>query len=362
MSGLEARLVAHRRGDFTLDIELRIEPGETVALLGPNGAGKSTAVEALAGIHQLDGGRIVLDGRVLDDPARDVFVPPEQRRVGVVFQDYLLFDHLSVAGNVMFGPLAAGMKRTEARRVAGEWLERLGIDGFADRHPPSLSGGQAQRVALARALASGPELLLLDEALAALDVDTRSTLRRVLAEHLSAFDGPRLLITHDPTDAFLLADRIAVVEGGRLTQVGSGEDIRRRPATPYVAAVAGTNLLRGTNTSGALRLRDRALVLQTADSHTEGAVLITIHPTAIALHLEQPSGSPRNTWPTTVAAIEPMGDTARITLGDPLPLGVDITAASVAALELRPGSAIWASVKATEVGVAPAEAAEPAER
>ncbi len=353
MSGLAAHLQVRRFDGFELDVAFAIEPGETLALLGPNGAGKSTTVDALAGLCALDAGRIELNGHLLDEPG-GAFVPPEERRIGVVFQDYLLFDHLSVLDNVMFAPLAKGVRRAEARAIAERWIERLELKTLADRRPPNLSGGQAQRVALARALASEPALLLLDEALAALDVTTRGRLRRVLARHLAEFDGPRLLITHDPTDAFLLADRIAIVEAGRITQIGSGDDIRRRPATPYVAALAGTNLLAGTNRSGVLSLDEHRHQLQTSDTSISGAVLITIHPTAIALHRERPSGSPRNSWQTTVDSVEPLGDTTRITLADPLPLGVDITPGATAALGLRAGTAIWASVKATEIDVTPA--------
>lgn len=353
MSGLDAHLVVERDA-FVLDVAFGIEPGETLAVLGPNGSGKSTAVETLAGLLALEQGHVRLDGRVLDEPASGVFVEPDRRRIGVVFQDYLLFDHLTVLANVMFGPLASGAGRPAARAKATEWLDRLEIPQLADRRPSQLSGGQAQRVALARALAMEPALLLLDEALAALDVDTRSVMRRVLGEHLSAFAGPRLLITHDPTDAFLLADRIAVVEGGRFTQIGTGDDIRRRPATSYAAALAGTNLLRGRNQAGRLHLDGIDIELQTADAGTTGPVLVTIHPTAIALHLERPSGSPRNTWPTEVATVEPLGDTTRITLANPLALGVDITPGATVALGLRPGVAVWASVKATEVSVTPA--------
>ena len=357
MSGLVAHVVTKRSDGFELDIELEIAAGETVALLGPNGAGKSTTVEVLSGLTPIVDGSISLGGRILDDPARGIFVHPEQRRVGVVFQDYLLFGHLSVRQNLMFGPLANGLTKSQARTLADVWIERLDLGELAERRPSQLSGGQGQRVALARALAIEPDLLLLDEALAALDVATRSTLRRVLAHHLAEFVGPRLLITHDPTDAFLLADRIAIIEAGRITQVGSPEDIRRRPATPYVAALAGTNLLAGRNRGGVLELDAHSHVLQTANTSVEGPVLITIHPTAIALHIARPSGSPRNSWQTRITTVEPLGDITRITLDDPLPLGVDITPGATAALGLQVGSLVWASVKATEIAVAPAAAA-----
>lgn len=353
-SGLESHIVVHRGDSFMLDIELCIEPGTTAALLGPNGAGKSTAVEALAGLLPLDAGKIVLAGRSLDEPEADLFVPPERRRVGVVFQQYLLFEHLTVMDNIAFGPASTGRNRRDSRHAARRWIDGLQLGDLVQRRPRELSGGQAQRVAVARALATEPELLLLDEPLAAFDIGTRNELRRTFLGHLVDFAGPRLLITHDPTDAFLLADRIHVLEAGRITQVGTSDDIRRRPATAYVAALAGTNLLTGTNRGGALTLDDHSQTLQTSDTHTTGLVLITIHPTAVALHSDEPHGSPRNSWFTTIASIEPLGDTTRITLGDPLPLGVDITPAATAALDLVLGADIWASVKATEIGVNPA--------
>lgn len=347
---LDAHLVA-RRDDFTIDIELAVRDGETAALLGPNGAGKSTVVDALAGLLPLDHGHIRLGQRTLDEPRQQLFVPPDLRRVGVVFQDYLLFEHLSVVDNVAFGLTSTGTRAARARAGAREWIDRLELNDFADRKPSELSGGQAQRVALARALASEPDLLLLDEPLAALDITTRAELRRTLASHLRSYDGPRLLITHDPADAFLLADQIFVIEQGRITQSGSSNDIRQRPATEWAAALAGTNLLSGNNEAGVLTLADHPQTLLTADTHTAGPVLITIHPAAVALHLERPHGSPRNSWLTSVATVEPLGDTTRLSLADPLPIAVDITPAATAALGLRVGSPIWASVKATEIAV-----------
>ena len=350
---LDAHLVVRREG-FALDVDLSIPAGTTAALLGPNGAGKSTTVDALAGIVPIDGGRIVLGSEVLDDPASGVFVPSERRRVGVVFQRLLLFDHLDVLDNVAFGPSVTGLRRGAARAVARRWIELLDLDDLTDRRPSELSGGQAQRVALARALATEPELLLLDEPLASIAVATRTLLRRTLSDHLRDHDGPRLLITHDPTDAFLLADRVHVLEDGRITQSGTAEEIRRRPATAYVAALAGANLLGAHAARGELRLDRHDLVLVTSDATTSGAVLVTIQPRSVALHDEQPSGSPRNTWSTTVAAVEPLGEVTRVTLGDPLPLSADITPSAATALGLVPGSEIWASVKATEVDIAPA--------
>ncbi len=340
------------RGEFMLDIHLEIGPRQTAALLGPNGAGKSSTVEALSGVHPLDRGSITLNGTVLDDAATGAFIRPEHRNIGIVFQDYLLFEHMSVADNIAFGLRSRGVNKREAASSARQWLTRFDLGTFGDHRPSGLSGGQAQRVALGRALAIEPDLLLLDEPLAALDVATRSDLRRTLVDHLETFAGPRLLITHEPDDAFILADRIYVVEDGTLTQQGTAEQIRRRPATPYVAALTGTNLLTGSSDHGMVDIDDAAFELQTADRRS-GRVQAIIPPRAISLHRDRPHGSPRNTWESTIDWIEPLGDTTRIRLAGPLPVLVDITPAGAAALDLAPGRPIWAAVKATEVTITP---------
>jgi molybdate transport system ATP-binding protein len=349
--GLEATLRVDRSESFKLDIRLSVSASRTAALLGPNGAGKSTAVAALAGLLPLQEGRIELGGAVLDDPARRVFVPPERRRIGVVFQDFLLFPHLSVVENVAFGPRSRGTPRGEAHARAREWIERLELAGQEARRPGDLSGGQAQRVALARALATDPELLLLDEPLGALDVTTRSEIRRTLAEHLSGFHGPRLLITHDPAEAFLLADEIHILEDGRVTQSGAADDIRLRPRTRYAADLGGATLVRGTAKSG--QVRTGAHVLHIADREIEGPVLVTLRPAAISIHMARPEGSFRNSWSTTVRRMERLGHRVRLLTGAPLPVTVEVTAEAREELELAPGSEIWLAVKATEIGVQP---------
>ncbi|HLF44197.1 MAG TPA: ATP-binding cassette domain-containing protein [Acidimicrobiia bacterium] len=347
--GLDASFTIRRSSEFTLEISIAIPRGRTVALLGPNGAGKSTAVAALAGLIPVDGGQIVLNGRTLDDSERGRFVPPEERRVGVVFQDYVLFPHLTVAENVAFGPRSHGMGRKPALERAALWMKRLALDDLAERRPGQLSGGQAQRVALARALAIEPDLVLLDEPLSALDVATRARLRRVLADHLTQFPGPRLLITHDPSEAFLLADVIHVIEEGRVTQVGSADDIRLRPRTPYIADLAGSNLLSGMARDGTVQIG--ASRLQIADHGLEGPVLVTIHPRTISLHRGRPEGSARNTWETSVTLVELLGDRARLQVEDPLALTVEVTREAVRDLELTKGAPVWVSIKATEIGV-----------
>ncbi|MFZ8916167.1 MAG: sulfate/molybdate ABC transporter ATP-binding protein [Ilumatobacteraceae bacterium] len=227
------------RGNFRLDVSFDVADGETLAVLGPNGAGKSTILRCLLGLVPLDTGRIVLGDHVLEDTTNNLYVEPENRRVGAVFQDYLLFRHLSVIDNVAFGLRARGAKKESARLTARAHLERFEVEHLADRRPSQLSGGEAQRVALARALAVDPKVLLLDEPLAALDVTTRRTVRDELSLFLSAFGGPRLIVTHDPADARRLADRVLIVEHGSVVQHGSIRDVMRDPATPYVAALFG---------------------------------------------------------------------------------------------------------------------------
>jgi molybdate transport system ATP-binding protein len=212
-----------QRGEFRLDVALEVAPGQTLALLGPNGAGKSTALAALAGILDSSGSavssNIALNGRALDA------VPTEARRIGFVFQDYLLFPHLTVLDNVAFGATKADAK---------QWLERFDLESLASQRPNQLSGGQQQRVALARALATSPELLLLDEPLAALDAVIRPTIREELAAHLASLDIPTIVVTHDLEDVVALADTVVVIEDGAVTQRGSVRDLVREPATDYV--------------------------------------------------------------------------------------------------------------------------------
>ena len=349
---LHAHVVVDRPdADFRLDVELHAPAGRTTVVLGPNAAGKSTLVAAVCGLLAIDAGRIALGDTVLDDPAVDTFVTPAGRHVGAVLQDGLLFDHLDVLGNVAFGPRAHGFTRAAAEATATTWLDHLGVGALADRAPASLSGGQVQRVALARALATEPAMLVLDEPFSALDVAGRAELRRTLATTLAAFDGPRILVTHDPTEAFLLGDALHVVEHGRTTQTGAPAEVQLRPATPYVAELADANLVRGAARDGIVDTGDHRL--HVADSSAAGPVLVTIRPRAVSLHRTTPSGSPRNTWSTTIERIEPLGDRVRVRLGAPLPLTVEITASSVDALELAPGTTVHAALKATDVTVTP---------
>lgn len=348
---LDAHIVVDR-GDFRLDLGLSIAPGEVVALLGPNGAGKTTALRALAGLLPLSAGHVRVDGRSLDEPLRRVWTPTERRPIGVVFQDYLLFPHLTVLDNVAFGPRCHGAPRPDARCTAARWLRRIGLPEYARRRPRELSGGQAQRVALARALAVDPALLLLDEPLAALDartrLDTRAALHRHLAEHL----GATLLVTHDPLDALVLADRLMIIEEGRVVQEGDAATITAQPRTEYVARLVGLNLYRGHATGHTVRLA-ADLALSVADP-LDGEVFVAFSPAAVALHPHRPDGSPRNIWPVSVAGIQRNGDNLRVALVGPIAAAADVTPAAAAQLHLAPGQRLWAAVKAAETRAYPA--------
>ncbi|WP_089154282.1 ABC transporter ATP-binding protein [Micromonospora sp. NBS 11-29] len=341
---LDARLIADRDA-FRLDVRLRIAAGEVVALLGPNGAGKSTALRVLAGLHPLAAGHLTLDGVDLDRPDRRVWTPPERRPVGVVFQDYLLFPHLSALDNVAFGPRRRGADRRAARARAQGWLDRVGLGGQARRRPRQLSGGQAQRVALARALAVEPTLLLLDEPLAALDARTRLDTRAELQRHLGAHPGATLLVTHDPLDALVLADRLVIVEHGRVVQEGDAATVTARPRTDYVARLVGLNLHRGRADGRTVTVG--GLTLTTADP-VRGEAFVAFPPAAVALHPARPEGSPRNVWAATVTGVQRHGDHLRVELGGPVEVVADVTPAAAAQLGLRSGQPVWAAVKAAE--------------
>ena len=339
---------------FTLDAELSVDSGRTVALVGPNGAGQTTLLHAIAGLRALTSGRIELDGVVLDDPSARIYLPPERRPVGVVFQDNLLFPHLSAVDNVAYGLRARGIRRADARAVASSWLARVGLDGHERSRPRQLSGGQAQRVALARALATEPTVLLLDEPLAALDATTRNEVRRDLRRNLGTFPGVRLLITHDPVDAAVLADHVIVLDNGRVAQSGAPAEITRHPRTPWVAELAGTNLFRGTVSADRHVTLDEGRVLVSADELTPGPVFAVVHPRAVAIHRSRPDGSPRNAWAGRVAAVEPIGDRFRVQVDAHPSVVAEVTGAAVQEIGLTDGAEVWVAVKATEIEVYPA--------
>lgn len=337
------------RGAFTLEVDVSVAAGSVLALVGPNGAGKTTILRAIAGLDPLEHGEVTIAGQLVDAPAQKVLVPPERRSVAVMFQDYLLFPHLSAVDNVAFGLRARGVGRVDARARANGWLERLDIADRADAKPTQLSGGQAQRVALARALAIEPEVLLLDEPLAALDAGARDDVRRDLARHLRDFAGATVLVSHDPVDAAVLADRLAIVDGGRVVQRGATEEVLARPRSRYVADLVGLNLLEGEAAGHDVMLDGGASVV-VADA-VDGPVRLIIDPRAVALAPERQATSARNQWAGRVDGVQAIGDRARIRVVGEVTLVAEVTTASVRELSLHEGREVWVSVKATEVQV-----------
>jgi molybdate transport system ATP-binding protein len=340
---LELSAAIDERG---VDVALEVGTGETVALLGPNGAGKSTVLAVAAGLLRPDRGRVTLDERVLNGDA--VWVAPHDRHVALLAQDPLLFPHLNVLENVAFGPRSTGATRRTAHDAAAHWLREVGVDDLADRRPAQLSGGQAQRVAVARALAADPRLLLLDEPMAALDVAVtpalRQTLRRVLA------DRTVVLVTHDVLDALLLADRVVVLEGGKVVESGPSNEVLARPRSAFAARIAGLNMLAGAWQDGAVH-GDGVVVhgLPTDPAPGPGDDVVAVfRPSAVSVFRTAPGGSPRNSLPVTVTDLEPHGDQVRVRAGD---LAAEVTVLAAAELDLAPGTPVVFAVKASEVAV-----------
>ncbi|HEX5597338.1 MAG TPA: ABC transporter ATP-binding protein [Micromonosporaceae bacterium] len=347
---LDAHLLVDR-GNFRLDLALSLPAGEVVALLGPNGAGKSSVLRALAGLLALHDGHIDLAGGRVDDPRTGRFVPPQRRRIGVVFQDYLLFPHLTALENVAFGPRCQGLPRRGASERASEWLQRVGLEGYAHHRPAQLSGGQAQRVALARALAVNPDLLLLDEPLAALDAATRLDTRAQLQDLLRNHRGVTLLVTHDLLDAMVLADRLMILEEGRLVQQGEPAAVTARPRTEYVARLVGLNLYRGRVAGSVVELPG-GFTFRAGDPPAtcrQGEVFVAFPPAAVALSADRPAVDLGNTWAATVVGVEPHGDRLRVRLAGPISVAADVTPLAAAHLGLRSGLQVWASVAAGDL-------------
>lgn len=354
MSGLSADFTIDRER-FSLQAVFEADDGVTLGLLGPNGAGKSTIVDAVSGILPIVGGHIRAGEEIWDEPASRTFVSPQRRSVGVMFQHLALFPALSVIDNVAYG--AKARHREAPRDSAARVLEKLGAAHLTSRAPSSLSGGEAQKVALARALVVEPRVLLLDEPLSALDIRSRGSARGQLKEVLSAFPGVRVLVTHDAIEAMTLADRVVIIEDGRVTQQGDPAEIRRHPRSEYAAAFAGTNLL-----SGALRIRGEHTTLQTAqgdltvvaEAMGDGdRVLASVHPSTVTLSLEHGSTSARNQILSRVAEIDDVGSRVRVVLEGSPPLVAEVTHEAIDSLGLRPGVEVWAAVKATRIEVYP---------
>ncbi|MFH9292282.1 ABC transporter permease [Streptomyces sp. NPDC017520] len=325
-------------------------PGSTtIAVVGPNGAGKTTLLRALLGLTP----RAHAALRLGDSDV--TALPPHRRGVAWVPQDGALFPHLSALANTAYGLRAHGVPRSAARREAQDWLDRLGVGHLAHRRPAQLSGGQAQRVALARALAARPRLLLLDEPLAALDQTTRARVRHTLRRHLADFGGVCLIVTHDPVEAVSLADRVLVLEDGRVLQDEPPTEVTRHPRSPWVARMLGRNAWPGTATADGLALAGGGHLVVAEPLPAGTDALAVIAPEAVSVHRERPTGSPRNVWPGTVREITSGGSRLRllITSAEAPDLVAEITPGAAAELGIADGSTVWTSVKATEATIVP---------
>jgi molybdate transport system ATP-binding protein len=368
VSELQLRAVV---ADRNLDVEFSVAAGEVLAVLGPNGAGKSTALHVISGLIRPDEGLVRLGDRVLTDTATGVNVPTYDRRVGLLLQDPLLFPHLTVAANVAFGPHSPretsrkfGSARTARKATALRWLREVDAEQFADRRPRQLSGGQAQRVAIARALAAEPDVLLLDEPLSGLDVAAAAAVRAVLRAAVTRSGCAVVLVTHELLDVFTLADRVLVLESGKIAEIGTVLDVLSAPRSHFGARIAGVNLVSGTiGTDGSLHAEYGVRLYGTAAGEFAGEFSVgrnavaVFAPTAVAVYEEPPHGSPRNTIEVTVTELDTRGS-AVLMRGEEQPdgapgLAAQITADAAAELRLTPGQRVWFSIKAHEVSLYP---------
>ena len=326
---------------FELSLGLAVE--RTVALVGPSGAGKTSVLRTIAGLARPDGGRVELDGETWVDVERGTFLSPERRRVGLVFQEYALFPHLSVRQNVAFG----GKERVD------DLLERFRLTKLTTARPRELSGGERQRVALARALAREPGVLLLDEPLSALDAHTKATVRVELEELLRSLELPTLIVTHDYEDAAALAETVGVLVEGKLRQIGAPEELVSRPADPFVASFTGANLLRGRaelleDGLTSIRLETGEVVYST--DRARGEVGVVVYPWDVSVGRVHVDGSALNLVAGEVTSVVPVGNRVRVRIG---PLTAEVTAASAEKLELARGGTVYASFKATGTRLVP---------
>lgn len=348
MNGLSVRAAVQPRG---VDLDVTFPAGTTTAIVGPNGAGKTSLLHLVAGLLRPTSGTVHIGAREVSRPDR--LVPPHRRRVALLTQRTALFPHLDVLANVAFGPRAAGVPAAAARDRAMAELEAVGCAGFAARRAHELSGGQSQRVAIARALATDPEVVLLDEPMAGLDVGVATDVRLTLAERLRGQTA--LLVTHELLDIWAIADRVAVLAEGRLDETGPAAELLTRPTSPFMARLSGTNLFTGTGLANdALAVAPGLVLHGLCDPDQPLAAgrpgLASVAPSAVSVHLAAPGGSPRNVMAAEVRDIEPRGSVVRVRLTvSGQPLAADLTAQSVVELGLRPGLMVRAVVKATQV-------------
>jgi molybdate transport system ATP-binding protein len=346
--------LAGRVGELELEVALDVATGTSLAVAGPSGAGKTTVLRYIAGTAAPARGSVSCGGELWLDTERSLFLRPEQRRCGLLFQDYALFPHLSAWRNVAYG--LRGMSRARRKARALELLDRFGLADRADARPVTLSGGERQRVALARALAPTPALLLLDEPCSALDVRTRAAATRSLAAILHEATTPVVVVTHDFHEAALLGDEVAVLDAGKIVQRGRPEALAARPASAFVADFTGAVVLTGTARSsagGLTRIELDGGGEVTAAAPGEGRVAVSVYPWEITLLVDDAPrpGSAQNQLLARVTSVVTVGNRARVGLLASQPIVAEVTDESARRLDLQVGASVSASWKATATRV-----------
>ena len=347
--------IAFNREQLKLDISLEISPGITL-LLGPNGAGKSSLLRLLAGLEQPDRGSISSGNRLLFDRESHINIPPSKRRVGMLFQNLALFPHLNVRDNIGFGLKAQRIGQNERDRTVADIIDRFELQQYADKKVTMLSGGERQKVALARTLAARPDVLLLDEPTSTLDQENRWRFRAWLAEILTEWQIPTLMVTHDPADAASFRKRIVVLENGRISQSGSFHQLLNAPATSFIADFAGVNFISGSietdNDSTFFISQGGTRLLAPFERSHAGTAFLTVLPWEVSLYRELPKGSPRNIIKGTIQDAVILGDRVRITVLGQEKLVAEISLRGYQAMnEPGPGETVFATFKAREARV-----------
>jgi len=362
---------------FHLDIEFSAGKGKTTVLLGESGAGKSTVLRLLAGLLHPERGHISLEGKTYFDSERHIIIPPQERPFGYVFQDYVLFPHLTTFENVAFGLRAQHISRRVVRERVGEALEQVHLSGYDQRTPAQLSGGQQQRVAIARALALHPQLLLLDEPLSALDVQTQREVRQELRNLLSNAGITTVMVTHQYLEALLFGYHILVLEQGHVIQQGSHRDLLQYPRSSYVAELVGMNFFRGRvlsceasamctiqlQNNGRPGIEVSAALEEKVQKlpETGDEAFVLVDPRSITLYQTLPDSSARNVFQGTIVQLLNLGTpfgkdsehsgrvrvSMRVDESVPL-LTAEVTEASAGRMELNEGKVMFATFKATE--------------
>ena len=335
------------------NVAFTVNAAECLALVGPSGAGKTTCLSIAAGLLRPDRAAVRLDGKVLIDTAAGIDLPPERRHLGLLSQDYLLFPHLSVLENAAYGARRRLRNRRKAHLVAMDWLQRLGMRERAGEPVAGLSGGERQRVALARAVASGARALLFDEPLAALDVTTRASVRSTLREFLKEVRLPSIVVTHDVVDAFVLGDRIAVIESGKIVQIGLQDDLLRHPRSAFVADLAGLNFIQVevAEGEGLKEARADGVIFHVLSDDLSGPAYLSFPPSEVTLFLERPAGSAQNVLPGRIVEMTPLPHIRRTVVDVGILITADITEGAMDAMGLHPGTTVWAAVKTTAIRV-----------